>query len=249
MKLLLRSMRQAYYNLTIDILSEKQALERIEGFYRSNGTSTVFFVNSHCFNISQQDKEYKTALMNSELVLNDGIGIKLGAKLIGLDLIENLNGTDLIPKIVQQACKLKKNIYLLGGKEGIAYEASKKLKLRFPDISISGTRSGYFSLEDAPGIIKELDGADLLILGMGVPKQEVWAFTNKNKLKDVKIIIAGGAILDFISGNVNRAPEWIRELNLEWFYRLLLEPGRLWRRYLIGNIKFFLHLLRLKRNM
>jgi exopolysaccharide biosynthesis WecB/TagA/CpsF family protein len=240
-------MRQAYYNLALDILSEEQSLERIEGLYQGKGTGTVFFVNSHCFNISQQDKEYKNALLNSELILNDGIGIKIGAKLIGLDLIENLNGTDLIPKIIQQACRLKKNIYLLGGKEGIAAEASKKLKLRFPDINISGTRSGYFSIEDEPGIIKELDGTDLLILGMGVPKQEVWAFTNKNKLKDVKLIIAGGAILDFISGNVNRAPEWLRKLNLEWLYRLLIEPGRLWKRYLIGNIKFFYYLFRFKR--
>jgi len=239
-------MRKPYYNLILDILTEESVLSRISDSYNDKIPSTVFFINAHCFNVAQKNPEYHNAILNSDLVLNDGIGIKLGALFIKLDLLENLNGTDLIPKIIEQAVKLNKKIYLLGGNEGVALKAAVNLKSKYPEIHIQGTHSGYFSGGVEQNLISEAGQADLLILGMGVPKQELWAFQHKHELPHTKIILAGGAILDFLSGNVKRAPAWVRRLNLEWAFRLGLEPGRLWKRYIIGNVVFLFTLAKLR---
>jgi len=237
-------MRKPYYNLVLDILNEEGFLSQLLDAYNDQSPSTVFFINAHCYNVAQNNPEYRNAILNSDFVLNDGIGIKLGARFINLDLLENLNGTDLIPKIIEQAVNLNKKIYLLGGNEGVALKAAAKLKSKYPEIHIHGTHSGYFTGLAEQNLISEAGQAELLILGMGVPKQELWAFQHKHDLLNTKIIVAGGAILDFISENVKRAPSWVRKLHLEWVFRLVLEPGRLWKRYIIGNMAFLFSIVK-----
>jgi len=243
------NMRVPFYNLVLDLHSAEGVANLLEEMYRSEKPNTVFFLNAHCFNVAQSNSEYFRALHQSDLVLNDGIGIKIAASKAGIDIIENLNGTDLIPRIIGQAYTLGKGIYLLGGKEGIAKQAATQLENTYPGIRITGSRSGYFSAAEEKVILAEANRSDLLILGMGVPFQETWAHRNKENLKNVKLIVAGGAILDFLSGNVKRAPEWLRKLKMEWIFRLLLEPRRLWKRYLIGNIRFFIYLIKLKKSL
>ncbi len=237
-----------FFNIKLDITGQEEVFRQCKHFLNSNRPNTIFFLNAHCFNQSQINKEYRNAINQSDLLLNDGIGIKLASLLAGVNIGENLNGTDLIPKILALAGRENKKVFFLGGIEGVAEKAASRTRKLIPGIRISGCRSGYFKDEDTEGIIKHIDnsGADILVLGMGVPKQELWAYENQKKLKNIKIIIAGGAILDFISGRAKRAPLWMRKIHMEWLYRLYREPGRMWKRYIIGNIIFFVHLFRIK---
>ena len=173
--------------------------------------------------------------------MNDGIGVKLGLKFKKLNTKENMNGTDLIPKIIKFVEKRKSKIFLLGAKNNVITKVPDKLKSKYPNINIVGFRDGYFKEDEEEKLIEDINnsGAEIIIIGMGAPYQEMWIERNKNKLKSVKIIIAGGAIFDFISEEVSRAPHIIRNLNLEWFYRFILEPKRLFRRYFIDDMKIF----------
>ena len=130
-------------------------------------------------------------------------------------------------------------------KDGIAEEAAVKLKEKFEGLQIAGVHSGY-GLDDSVLEMINNSKADILIAGMGVPMQEKWIRENKSKLGSVKLFVGGGAILDFLSQRIMRAPLFMRKIGLEWVFRLCLEPGRLWRRYLVGNFLFFYYILVLK---
>lgn len=237
-----------FYNINIDILNHGETLDKCREFINSSSNHLLFFVNAHCFNIAQKNTSYKEALNACDLLLNDGVGINMGAKLAGIKLKENMNGTDFVPKLLEFASNFKQNVFFLGGKEGIALAAKQNTELRLPYISIVGFRNGYFSFDDDSEVITEIINkkTDILIVGMGVPRQELWLTINKEKLAGVKISVAGGAVLDFISGNVSRAPLWMRKTGLEWLFRLIQEPTRLFKRYIIGIPKYYYYLFNLK---
>lgn len=234
----------------MNITDLHNVIDECDRILDSSSTHTLYFLNAHCFNVAQKDKQYYKALANADLLLNDGIGLKIASYFTRVKFKENLNGTDLIPKITELAARKKKKVFFMGGKEGIAQKAAIKTKENIPELYISGFHSGYFDANQEKALIKQINdsGTDLLVIGMGVPLQELWAEKNKHLLTNVKLIIAGGAILDFLSGTVRRAPGWMQKSGLEWVYRLALEPKRMWRRYLIGNVIFFWHIFRLKLN-
>lgn len=231
--------------INIDILNKIELLNKCSNYFNTSKINTIYFFNSHCYNISRKNPRYLDSINNANLLLNDGIGIKIALKMFGINEKENMNGTDLIPQIIELAYSLNKNIYLLGGKPGIVEKVEKKLNEKYLGCNIVGKHNGYFKKEETNEIIRDIlnSKTDLLIVGMGVPYQELWIENNKVALSKIKIVIAGGAILDFLSGDVRRAPKILRKLNLEWTYRLLLEPKRLWKRYLIGNIKFLISII------
>lgn len=239
-------MKVKFTNVDINLINKKEAMDICRGYFNSSNVNTIYFLNAHCYNVSRKNEKYKIALNNASLLLNDGIGVKLGLAINGLREKENMNGTDLIPEIVKLATDNGKKLYLLGGKPGIAKLAKKNLLERYAGCEIVGVNDGYFT--DSNEIVNDIINkkADILIVGMGVPLQEVWIDENKEKLKGVQLIIAGGAILDFISGNVKRAPICIRKLKLEWIYRLIQEPKRLFKRYIIGNFKFLYYIFKFK---
>ncbi len=238
-----------YYHLYIDLMDTREALTEFEILFDAKELQTqlVYFINAHCFNVSLKNKNYLKALHQAHFVFNDGIGIKIGARFAGIDLIENMNGTDLIPKIIHLACEKSKSIFLLGAKEGIAIKAADNLRKRYPGINIVGTSSGFFS--DSSAVVEEINksGAELLIVGMGVPRQELWLADHQSKLETVKIAVAGGAILDFLSETVKRAPLWMQKAGIEWLYRFYQEPRRLFERYFIGNLKFLFAIFKYKK--
>lgn len=238
-----------YYNINIDIFDTPGALLICREFLNSVENHLIYFINAHCFNLAQKDHAYLNALNTAEIVLNDGIGISLGARHAGVVLKENMNGTDFIPKLLELAGKEGKNVYLLGGKEGIASNAKLKVEQKYPELKVCGCRNGYFDFYHDDEVIKDIvdKKTDLLIVGMGVPRQELWLAKNKDRLTGVKISIAGGAILDFISENVVRAPKWMRKTGTEWVFRLLQEPVRLFKRYAIGIPLFYYYIYKLKK--
>jgi N-acetylglucosaminyldiphosphoundecaprenol N-acetyl-beta-D-mannosaminyltransferase len=235
-----------YFNIALDVVNTDEALSLYKIYLNSVPNNLMFFLNAHYFNIAQKNPEYRNSLNSADLLLNDGIGIKIGAKLWGIRLKENMNGTDFIPKLLQLANELHKNVYFLGGKEGIAQLAKQNVEQKYPGINIVGARNGYFDYDNDQDVIDEIVSkkTDILLVGMGAPRQELWLTKNKNKLKGVNISVAGGGIFDFKSNRVPRAPLWMRKIGTEWVFRWAQEPIRLFNRYAIGIPLFFYYILK-----
>ena len=238
-------MRKKYFNLSFDQIEEKKALEICREIIRGHKLKSLFFLNAHCFNVAQKNVRYKQALNSADLILNDGIGLKLGGYLTGLRITNNLNGTDLIPKIIEMGIEENKKFYFIGSTTETLRKAKEELEKKDKNIQIEGVYHGFFTEKDEQYIIDEINRKeiDILIVGMGVPKQELWIEKIRKELKTVKLSIAGGAIFDFISQRIKRAPLWMQKMNIEWIFRLLIEPKRMWKRYLVGNFEFFFKVL------
>ena len=240
-------MKHRFLNLHLDVLSREEVFATCRQFLAADHCRTLCFLNVHCFNVAQADPDYAGASARADLLLNDGIGVKLLTMLARVPVRENLNGTDLIPQLLRLAAVTGASVYLLGGKAGIAEQAAETLQSGMPRLKVAGCHSGYFAPADEPGLVAAINrsGARLLVLGMGVPRQELWAERHREQLESVRLIVCGGAILDFLSGAVPRAPAWLRWLRLEWLFRLCLEPRRMWRRYILGSFVLLGHVLRL----
>lgn len=199
----------------------------------------VYFLNAHCANVRVRNSAYAAALENADMVLPDGIGVELAARMTGKGLTENLNGTDFTPELLRAAARQGKSVYLFGAKPGTAESAARKLALTIPGLRIAGTRDGYEGAADSEAAIAHINrsGADILLVAMGVPMQELWIDRNAERLSP-RLILGVGALFDFLAGNVRRAPELVRKAKAEWVWRLAMEPRRMANRYLVGNFTF-----------
>jgi len=204
---------------------------------RSRRPRVLFFANAHTVNCAWNDPDFREILSNADVVLNDGIGLDIYAKLAGLQFTQNFNGTDLFPRLfanVPEGRTLR--VFLYGAAKGRARKAAENIQARFPNVVVVGAVDGYARGESVIEAINEAC-ADVLLVGMGNPLQEQWIDENKDLL-DVGIVAGVGALIDFLSGEVVRAPEWMRTARLEWLYRLGREPKRLFSRYVVGNPAF-----------
>jgi exopolysaccharide biosynthesis WecB/TagA/CpsF family protein len=203
------------------------------------GRSKAFFMNAHCCNVLRKDNGYKTAVDCADYLLPDGVGISLAAKMSGYKLAANLNGTDLIPELLKEAAKLGKSVYFFGGKPGVAETAASKLISKIPNLRIVGTSDGYNAEKNTCEVIADINssGADILLVALGVPMQENWLHRNFHGL-NTELNLGVGAAFDFFAGEVARAPKWVKQARSEWMWRLAMEPRRMAKRYLLGNITF-----------
>ena len=203
------------------------------------GHKLMAFVNPDCLNIAWKDANYRAVLLDADRVLPDGIGVHLGCRMLGLALRANVNGTDMFPMLCEAAARERLPIYLLGARPGVARAAADKMVERYPGLEIAGTADGYFLPEDEASVVNAINasGARILLTAFGVPRQELWLRRWRDRLAPAVSMGVGG-LFDFYSGRIPRAPIWMREMGLEWVYRLMQEPGRMWRRYVIGNPLF-----------
>lgn len=198
----------------------------------------VSFLNAHNANIACTDPVFAAALEDF-LILPDGVGVDVAAKLLyGESFPDNLNGTDFVPAFLQASSR-PLTVGLLGATRVNAEAASARLAALAVQHSFVVIHDGYFSAAEEPAIIDRIAmlRPDVLLVAMGVPRQELWIERHINE-RHCTLPIAVGALLDFLSGTVPRAPLWMRRLRLEWLFRLWVEPGRLWRRYVVGNPVF-----------
>jgi exopolysaccharide biosynthesis WecB/TagA/CpsF family protein len=180
-------------------------------------------------------------------VLPDGVGVDIAARLLyGTPFPANLNGTDFVPAFLRASSR-PLIVGLLGATRANAEAASRKLGLLTPQHRFVVIHDGYFSSAEEPGVIARIADLhpDILLVAMGVPRQEFWIARNIDQ-RHCTMPIGVGALLDFMSGSVPRAPVWMRRLRLEWVFRLMIEPGRLWRRYILGNPIFLWRVMRQK---
>ena len=199
----------------------------------------VSFVNADCANLAYRDAEYLRVVNGSALVLADGIGMKLAGHLLGQELKQNVNGTDLFPRLCAALAGAKTRVFLLGARPEVVAGVRAWIEQQHPALIVCGSRDGYFSPAEEPQVIADIatSRADLLLVALGAPRQEKWIARNLGQT-GVKVALGVGGLFDFYSGRIPRAPLWLRELGCEWVYRLYQEPRRMWRRYLIGNLLF-----------
>lgn len=217
--------------------------QEIEDIIYNDKHALVLNVNANCLNLAYKNAWMRDLLNTSDIVFCDGLGVKIGAKILGSNIPERITYADWMWQLSAFAESHQYTMYFLGAQPGIAEEAALKLQKRFPKLVIVGTHHGYFN--KAPGsveneaVIRDINSVkpNIIIIGFGMPVQERWLMENWNRV-DANVALTGGAAFDYISGNLRRAPSWMTDNGLEWLGRVLIEPQRLWRRYIIGNPLF-----------
>jgi len=211
----------------------------------TSGKKSFFYVDAHHFNIANKDSSYKKILQTATFVHASGMGPVLASRILNNPLPERTPTPDFIEEIFVKASKKKWSFYLLGGEEDITRRAVEKIKKRFPDLVIAGYHHGFFTKDSV--VVEKINRAkpDIVLVGMGPPKQEKWIEENKDKI-NARIFWGVGALFDVLSGKRKRAPVWMQRIGLEWVYRIGQEPGRLWKRYIFGNIAFLFIVLQEK---
>jgi N-acetylglucosaminyldiphosphoundecaprenol N-acetyl-beta-D-mannosaminyltransferase len=228
------------HNLTMD-----EAVATIQERLDRPTPSHVCFVNADCLNIASHDPGYHTVLVQADVVLPDGIGLKLAGKCLGQEIKQNVNGTDLFPRLCGALSGTLKRLFLLGARPGIPEAVADWIAGHYPDVQVAGWHHGYFEPSEESRVLQQIarSKADVLLVALGAPRQDVW-IRQHLYATGAKVAIGVGGLFDFYSGRMPRAPMWMREIGAEWMYRFYQEPGRMWKRYLIGNGRFLWRVLR-----
>lgn len=228
----------------INNLTFYEATNQIEKFIVCKEKHYVVTPNVDHIIKLQYDKEFKEIYKNASLVVADGMPLVWASRFLGMPLKERVNGTDLFLKLCEIASVKGYKLFFLGGRPQAVLIASEKLKILHSNLQIVGTYSPPFDFEknkrENDKIVKMIKEAkpDILFVGLGAPKQEKWIYKHKEAY-EVPVSVGIGVSFEFVAGMVKRAPMWMQKAGLEWFWRLMMEPGRLWKRYLIDDMKFF----------
>lgn len=236
--------KQTLLNTSVNNLDMKETVQAIEEMIISGKKGYVVPINVDVVMKIETDAYLKEITDQADLVLVDGKPLIWISKWHGHPVKEKISGSDLVPQLCRRAKEKGYSVFILGGKEGIAGKAGENLEARLPGIQIVGTYAPPFGFEKDEEELDRINrmisevSPDLLIVCFGCPKQEKWIYENYMKY-DAKVSLCAGATVDFLAGNMKRAPRWMREHGLEWFYRFLQEPGRLFRRYFVEDIRIW----------
>jgi N-acetylglucosaminyldiphosphoundecaprenol N-acetyl-beta-D-mannosaminyltransferase len=231
----------------IDALSLEGLLFEIQSFILKDRKAIISYVNAHAMNIAYSTPWFRKFLNQSDVTFCDGVGIRLAAKLTGQRLNYRYTPPDFMDYICEGAIKFDWKLFFLGAKLGVAQRAADRLTNRHPGLQIE-THHGYFDKHVGSSenklVVRQINQyrPQILVLGFGMPLQERWILDNMSNL-DINIVLPAGALFDYLSGEIPRAPRWMTDNGLEWLGRLLIEPRRLWKRYIFGNPLFFLRVV------
>jgi N-acetylglucosaminyldiphosphoundecaprenol N-acetyl-beta-D-mannosaminyltransferase len=227
----------------VDILSLDELLIYVNKTIYDQKKAVIANVNVHAINLAQESKWFKDFLNHSQVVFCDGFGVKWTARFLYKKVIDRFTPPDWFDRLAQVCVTNGFSIFFLGTHEHIINKAALIMRETYPGIKIQGVHHGFFdksinSSENLEIIIKinQLK-PDILVVGFGMPAQEKWISENFDRL-NVHLVFPVGAYFDYLTGAVVRAPHWMTDNGLEWFGRLFVEPRRLWKRYLIGNVFF-----------
>ncbi len=229
-----------FLGLRFHKMPQVEAVETLLALTQTDKTYRVYFANAHSIEVASRNAEFFTALKRSNLLMADGSGVLLGSRLAGNPLTHNLNGTDLIPALCQAASPERPvSMFFLGAKPGVAAEAAENLARQFNGVRVAGVQHGYFSEGETAEVLQRIRRAnpDVLLVAMGTPNQEIWIDRYAHQLPGI-VCIAVGGLFDFVAGQVPRAPKLFRNLGVEWVWRMMMEPNRLWKRYTVGNLVY-----------
>lgn len=227
-----------------------EAKSILENFLKSEKLNRIYTPNTEIVMAAKKDKNLRDLINQADLVTADGIGLVIGSKLRKLPLKERVTGYDMSLELLNIANRDNLNLYLLGAGEGVAKRAAENIKRDYKNINVVGFHNGFFkgshngyeNSKEENDIIDEINSkkTDIIFVGLGFPKQEIFIDKNLNKI-NAKIIIGNGGVIDVLAGEAKRAPDIFIKLNLEWFYRLIKNPSRIKRQMAIP--KFLLSIM------
>lgn len=231
--------------IKINSLTREEIITALLEFAKGDRLTTAFYLNAHCVNVACSDGEYRSILNKSDLVYAGGQGVVWASRFLDSPLPERVNILDFFDILVKGLRDKKITIYLLGGEPQVVKKTEEVLKKK--GLEIVGSRDGFFDKTEETEVIRQINTLrpDILMVGMGIPKQEKWIYSHLNEL-DVNLCWAVGAAFEWICGYRRRAPVWMIKCGLEWLHRLYQQPKRLWKRYLVGNFIFVYHIVKYK---
>lgn len=221
-------MKTYILGIPVDMLTLTEAAGKLEQYIRQRVPRLVVTANPEIIMLARHDAGFKEILTNTDMVTADGIGVVVAARILGEPLEERVTGIDLSRELFRVASRQGYRIYLLGARPGVAEQAALNLVRDFPGLQVVGCHDGYFS-EDGP-VVADIRARtpDILLVALGMGKQEKWVWRYKDEL-GVPVSIGVGGSLDVYAGVARRAPGWVQKLGLEWLYRLLRQPSRFGR--------------------
>lgn len=234
--------KQSLLNTYINNVSMMEAIHNIESLIAEKTKSYIVAINVDVVIKIEDDSYLKEIVDNADMVLVDGKPLIWISKMHKKPVQAKISGSDLVPELCELSAQKGYSLFILGGKDGVAEQAKKRLEEQLPAIKIVGTYAPPFGFEKNQEELDKINNMiseahpDILIACFGCPKQEKWIYENYQKY-DATVSICAGATVDFLSGNVKRAPKWMSEHGLEWLYRFFQEPKRMFKRYFIDDVK------------
>lgn len=235
-------------NTLIDVLSVNETIDLVEKYVKTKTPLHLMGVNADKINEVNQNEKMKEIVNSCGIINADGASVVLASKYLNKPLPERVAGIDLMMDLVKLSASKKYSIYLLGAKQEIVEKTEDVLKQKFPNLIIRGVHNGYFKREDWKNISNDIKEKkpDFVFVGITSPIKEYLIEYLQNDGNDCVFMGVGGSF-DVISGNIPRAPQWMQKMNLEWLFRVMQEPQRLFKRYFIGNRKFIKAIIKEKK--
>lgn len=242
--------RVKFLNTFVDSLTMDETLEKIQRYIDNKECVQHVVINASKVNLMQQDEELTKIINECPLINADGQSIVWGSKFLGNKLPERVTGIDIFTELVKISAKKGYKPYFFGAKEEVVTEVVRKFKEKYPDLKIAGYRNGYFKDEESKNIAEDIrkSGADILFVAFSSPKKEFW-IKEHMEIMQVPFAMGVGGSFDVIAGKTTRAPKWMQKCGLEWFYRFIQEPRRMFKRYIGGNLRFVNLVIRKKLNI
>ena len=234
--------KQKLLNTYVNNVSMEETISAINSMIETGEKRYIVAINVDVVMKIEKDTYLKKITNDADMVLVDGKPLIWISKMHKKPVKAKISGSDLVPLLCKDAAEKGHTIFIIGGKDGIADKAKARLEKKYPGIKIVGTYAPPFGFEKNESELNKINKMisdkkpDLLIACFGCPKQEKWIYENYQKY-DAKVSICAGATVDVLAGNVNRAPRWMSEHGLEWFYRFLQEPKRMFKRYFVDDVK------------
>ena len=235
-----RTEKAELLGLSLDAVTMETAVARCLEFCRAPRTShTVLTANASHLCMMRHDLELELACRAAHLTLADGMSVVWALRASGQPAPERVAGVDLMARLLAVAGAHRLRVYFLGARREVVTALVEMSRVQHPGIEIAGFRDGYFRPEDHQRVVEEIraSGAHILFVGMPTPFKETWCERHRERL-EVPVIMGVGGSFDVLAGYIRRAPRWVQRLGLEWFWRLLMEPRKLWKRYLTTNVEF-----------
>lgn len=239
-----------FLGIPLDSLTMMETISKVDNAICSNARINHVVINAGKVVSMQTDKQLMESVVSCDIINADGLAIVWASRFLGGYLPERVAGIDLMQELVKLAAEKNYKCFFLGAKEDVVKKVVNIYTQKYGPSIIAGYRNGYFKKEEEEVVARQIadSGAQLLFVAVTSPKKENFMYAHRNLLSKVNFTMGVGGTFDVVAGFTKRAPVWMQKIGMEWFFRFMQEPGRLWKRYLIGNSKFIYLVMKQKIN-
>lgn len=236
----MRKNRVTLFNTPVDVLSKNETVEFIDESIQKGHQMVHTCINANKVVMMETDEELHKSVSEADIISADGQAVVWASQLLKKPLPERVPGIDLMESLLEMAFKKGYSAFFFGAREEVVENVVKMYSEIYSPSLIGGYRNGYYNYDELEGIAKQINdsGSELLFVAVPSPKKENFINQFQKSMPNVKLLMGVGGSFDVVTGRVKRAPAWMQDNGLEWLYRLIQEPGKMWRRYLIGNLKY-----------